>query len=414
MTLSERTSDHNFRAFLWHAVFLAFAQNFTDIDTIIPAMLVEAGGGPVHIGIMSAIMMGGAGLSQLFFAPSLSNRPYKKGFLLIGINSRILSLFALGMMFLYTGIFPAKYLLWAIFFFITIFSLGGAFANISYFDIIGKAISQNRRITFFSTRQAISGIILLCSSLMAKKVLVLSSFPTNYAMMFLIGGAALLTASLGFWFLKENEATVFKIDGLADFFHVMAKELRENNKLLYFLGLINVQGIAVSFLPFVILYAKRTFQTQSGDTGIFLLYKVAGLVTISLFVLLAAQKIRYKPLLYGNVALSVSLALITALAGDTQTVRYIFFFGGIIYSLYYITMNGLLLELSAHHNRAIYTGFLGAGNILPMIFPIASGWIIRAFGFRPFFLLFALIVSSSLYFIGKMMPSSKAGTGPAQ
>ena len=133
MTLSEKTSNHNFYAFLWHAVFLAFAQSFTDIDTIIPAMLVEAGGGPVHIGIMSAIMMGGAGLSQLFFAPSLSNRPYKKGPLLIGINSRIFSLFALGMMFFYTGIFPAKYLLWAIFFFITIFSLGGGVCEYQLF-----------------------------------------------------------------------------------------------------------------------------------------------------------------------------------------------------------------------------------------------------------------------------------------
>jgi MFS family permease len=414
MTLSEKTSNHNFYAFLWHAAFLTFAQNFTDIDTIIPAMLVEAGGGPVHIGIMSAIMMGGAAFSQLFFAPSISNRPYKKGPLLIGINSRILSLFALGTMFLYTSIFPAGYLLWAIFFFITIFSLGGAFANISYFDIIGKAISENRRITFFSTRQAIAGIILLFSSLLAKKVLVLNSFPTNYAMMFLIGGAALLTASLGFWSLKEHEATVLKIEGVADFFHVMAKELRENNKLLYFLGLINVQGIALSFLPFVILYAKRSFQTQSGETGTFLLYKVAGLVIVGLLVLLAAKKIRYRPLLYVNAALSVLLALITAVAESALTLRMIFFLGGVIYSLHSITMNGLFLELSAHHNRAIYTGFLGAGNILPMIFPFAGGWIIREFGFRPFFLLFALIVSSSFYFIARMMPSSRVGIGTAK
>jgi hypothetical protein len=64
MTLSEKTSDHTFYASLRHAVFLPFGQNFTDIDTIIPAMLVEAGGGPVHVGIMSAIMTGGAGLLQ--------------------------------------------------------------------------------------------------------------------------------------------------------------------------------------------------------------------------------------------------------------------------------------------------------------------------------------------------------------
>ncbi len=408
MTLSEKLSNHNFRMFLWHAAFLSFAQNFTDVDTIIPAMLVEAGGGALHIGIMSAILMGGSGLAQLFFAPLISNRPYKKPLLLIGINSRIFSLFILGILFLYTGLFPARWLLWAIFLFMTIFSLGGAFANISYFDIIGKSINPNRRVNFFSTRQVISGIILLFSSLLAKKVIVMTHFPTNYAMMFLIGSAGLLSASWGFWLLKEKEPTIFRIEGLVDYFSVIVDELRQNKRLVYFLGFINVQGIVISFLPFVILYAKRTFQTQSGDTGVFLLCKVAGLVIVGLFVLLAGRKIQYRPLLYLNVLFSLLLALSTAIAGSTLTVRYIFFLGGIAYSLYFITMNGLVLELSANHNRAIYTGFLGAGNILPMIFPLAGGWIIKSFGFRPFFLLFALIVSSSLYFIANITPPANA------
>jgi len=402
MTLSEKISNRNFVAFLWHAVFLAFAQNFTDIDTIIPAMLVEAGGGAVHVGVMSAMIMAGSGVSQLFFAPFISNRPHKKNYLLAGINARIATLFILGAMFVFSGKLPPGLLLWSIFFFIAIFSLGGAFANISYMDIIGKAINQNHRMAFFSTKQAVTGFFLLFSSLLAKKVLTLNSFPINYAFMFLIGGAALLLASGGFWALKEDEETIFRIDSLGEFFRVLAKELRENNRLVYFLGLINVQGIAVSFLPFVILYAKRTFHTGSGDTGSFLLFKVAGLVIVGLIVLLFAGKTRYKPMLYANAAFSVSLAFITSLASDPLVLRLIFFIGGIVFSLYYITMNGLLLEISSHHNRAIYTGFLGAGSILPMLFPFFGGWVIKLFGFPPFFLLFALIVSSSFYFIMKI------------
>lgn len=57
MTLSREIRDHNFLAFPWHAVFLAFAQNFMDVDTVITAMLIESGGGAVHIGIMATIMM---------------------------------------------------------------------------------------------------------------------------------------------------------------------------------------------------------------------------------------------------------------------------------------------------------------------------------------------------------------------
>jgi hypothetical protein len=41
MTLTRNISNHNFYAFLWHAGFLAFAQNFMDVDTVIPAMIIE-------------------------------------------------------------------------------------------------------------------------------------------------------------------------------------------------------------------------------------------------------------------------------------------------------------------------------------------------------------------------------------
>ncbi|MBD3385471.1 hypothetical protein GF407_11170 [candidate division KSB1 bacterium] len=55
MTLPAKTSNHNFYAFLWHSGFPAFAQNVMDVDTIIPAMIIESGGGAIHVGVMAAI-----------------------------------------------------------------------------------------------------------------------------------------------------------------------------------------------------------------------------------------------------------------------------------------------------------------------------------------------------------------------
>jgi MFS family permease len=88
--------------------------------------------------------------------------------------------------------------------------------------------------------------------------------------------------------------------------------------------------------------------------------------------------------------------------GDASTLKYLFILGGIIYSLYSITMNGLLLEVSGAQNRALYTGFAGAGNILPTLFPLAGGLIISYFGFQAFFSLFMIIVSFSFFFIYKI------------
>lgn len=402
MELTKKISSHNFKSFLWHATFLAFAKNFMDVDTIIPSMVVEAGGGALQIGILTAIMMGGSSFTQIFFAPYISNKTFKKKYLLLGINTRVLSLFGLGiLLFLLQGK-QQSYVLWLIFFFITSFSLAGAFTNISYVDIIGKSVNQDKRKTFFSTNQIISGVIVLSSAFLVKRLLEWKEYPVNYAFMFFTGATLLLIATAGFWSIKEVVASRMKISGMKSFFKVLQTELKQNKKLGYFWGYINTQGIAISFLPFIILYAKETFNTQNADTGTFLIYKVTGIVFVSVLVLLGATKIKYNMLLYSNVLLSFFLVFLAFIIKDITSIKYIFVLGGIVFSLFNISMNGLLLEVSENENRALYTGFAGAGNILPAIFPLAGGAIINWYGYQAFFVLFMVIISMAAFFIFKI------------
>jgi len=402
MSVKPEISKHNFNSFLWHAGFLALAQNFMDVDTIVPSMVIESGGRALHIGLMAAIMMGGSSFTQLFFAPYISNQAFKKKFLLAGINIRILSLFALAFILFYLREHQSGSVLWFIFLFITLFSVGGAFANISYTDVFGKVVNEDKRKKFFSAKQIIAGSVVLISAFIAKKILTVAEPPLNFAYMFFIGASLLLTASLGFWKIKEIVSSKLKINGLKDYLNILNIELRQNKKLLYFLGFINTQGIIISFLPFVVLYAKELFSTQSNDTGYFLLFKVIGIVTVSMIVFFVSGRIKYNLLLYLNVALSVMTIIVTMFINDNATLRYIFVFGGVVYSLYSITMNGLLLEVSDKENRALYTGFAGAGYILPAIFPLAGGWIINMAGYQTFFIIIIMIVLSSLYFIHKI------------
>ncbi len=402
MELTKKISNHNFKAFIWHATFLAFAKNFMDVDTIIPSMVVEAGGGALQIGILTAIMMGGSSFTQFIFAPFLSNETYKKKHLLLGINTRVMALSGLGiLLFLLQGN-QHTYVLWLMFFFIATFSFAGAYTNVSYVDIFGKSVSQDKRKTFFSTNQIISGVIVLSSAFLVKRLLDWKEFPVNYAFMFSTGAILLLIATAGFWSIKEVAPSKFKISGMKSFFKVLHTELKQNKKLGYFLGYINTQGIAISFLPFIILYAKETFNTQNADTGTFLIYKVTGIVFVSVLVLLGATKIKYNLLLYSNVLLSLFLVFLAFIIKDVTSIKYIFVLGGIVFSLFSISMNGLLLEVSGNENRALYTGFAGAGNILPAIFPLAGGAIINWLGYHAFFVLFMLIIAMAAFFIFKI------------
>jgi MFS family permease len=400
--LTSKISKRNFYSLLWHAGFLALSRPFMDVDTVIPAMLVDAGGSAVQIGILTAIMMGGSSFTQLIFAPFISNYAYKKKFLLIGINSRILALFGMGVMLFYSASINPANVIWLIFFLISIFSLSGAFANIGYTDIFGKSVLPESRKPFFSLKQVINGVLLFISALLAKKALAIDDYPFNYGYMFFIAFGALFMASLGFWNLKEVVPSKMKVSSPKHFLSLIKSELKSNPRLKYFLGFINTMGISVSLLPFIILYGKEVVGTESSATGWFLLFKIVGSVLTGLILFILAGKYKYRNLLYGSALFSVMMPLLLFIPVHMPALITIFVVGGVVFTAYSISMNGVLLEISGTENRALYTGIAGAGNILPAIFPLLSGWIIKNYGFEPFFIMYSLTILTSLYFIYKL------------
>jgi MFS-type transporter involved in bile tolerance (Atg22 family) len=277
--------------------------------------------------------------------------------------------------------------------------VGGAFSNISYTDILGKSLFENSRKPFFSIRLVVNGTILFSSAFLARHLLNSESYPANYSNMFFVGFIALSIASLGFWNIKEVVPSKMQVKGPHHFFQLIRKELKENNKLFYFLGFINTMGISSALLPFMILYAKGHFDADEINIGNLLLFKVIGGVLTGLLLFLFSRKFKYRDLLYLNTLLALSAPLLMLLMPSISTLNVVFFLGGIVFASYSITMNGVLLEVTGRTNRALYTGIAGAGNILPAIFPLLGGWIIQQFGFLPFLLLFMVVVLFSFYFI---------------
>ncbi len=401
-TLNISVSRHNFYSFLIHGIFLALAQNFMDIDTIIPSMLIESGGSSLHIGFLTAIMLGGSSFTQLFFAPYLQNKGFKKRYLLLGINSRIASLAGLSLLFFFFMSFTGDVCIVFIFVLITVFSFSGAFANISYTDILGKSVLPDARKSFFSLRQILTGSGVLISSFFARKVLMSHQFPVNYAFMLLIAAVFLSLASIGFWRIKETLSSGYKINGLKAFLHAVRREIQSNSRLKYYLGFVNTLGISVAILPFLILYAKEYFQVDSSQIGKFLIFKVFGVVLTGMLLFILSNRIKYRFLLYSSVLLTLFIPSFVMASHSASGFSFVFILGGVIYALYTVSINGVLLEVSDNQNRALYTGLAGAGNILPTLFPISAGWVIQSYGFNIFFIIFMAFVASSLIFIYKL------------
>lgn len=401
--MEAKTSKWNFKSFLWHAVFLSLAANFMDVNTIVPSMIISLGGNSIHLGFLTAIMIGGASFMQLIFSFALSNEAYKKKWLLLGINIRIVTLVSLAALFFFSNQLSDTFTFISLFVLITIFSFSGSFANVSYIDLNGKIIAASERKPFFSLKQVVSSIGLLVSAVLARYLLKNTEFPDNYSLLFLIASVFLFVASFGFYALKERVASTNKRRRFKDFLVQMPKEIYKNRNLKNYLLIINTLGLGVSLLPFVILLAKDKFDFTAALIGNFVLYSTLGMLIGSTVLYFLAKRFSYKKVLMFNVFIGASLPLLAlALTGNEFWFLGVFILSGIFVSTYKISVNGMLIEISNNENRTFYAGIAGAGNIFTMIFPMIAGYFISFTGFTGVFIFMSISMFSSIFFIRKL------------
>ncbi|MBW2364203.1 MAG: MFS transporter [Deltaproteobacteria bacterium] len=403
MELSEKNSKNNFKAFIWHSAFLALASNFMDVDTIIPSMLIKAGGGSVLLGILTAIMLGGSSLFQLVFAGFLSNQTFKKKYLLIGINVRVVALLFLALLFFKSHFLSNDLIILFIFLLISLFSFSGSYANVSYIDIMGKSIRDTKRRKFFSTKQVINSIGIFTSALVVRELLKYYEYPINYSVLFLCAGILLLIASLGFWKIREVKSLVKSQKGFVEFFTLIPSEIRKNPNLKYYLLIINSLGLGLSLLPFLILFAKENFGLSYGLIGNFLLFRTIGMLGAGLFLFKYSNRFQYKNLLKFSLILAALFPVVSLLLRYAVSVyQLIFIFTGVFFAVYMVAINGVLLEISTNENRAVYAGISGAGNILTTLFPLFAGVLISLLGYNVVFITVSLVILMSYIFVTKL------------
>jgi MFS family permease len=352
MTLDLKTSRHNFRAYLWHAVFLALTTNFIDMDTVLPSMIIKAGGGPIHIGLITAILLGGTSFFQLFFSGFLSKSPEKKKYLLSGIHLRILSLISLGILLFNYDRINSTAIFIIIILVILVFAVSGAFANVSYVDILGKSMLQDSRKRFFSLKQLISGIGILLSAFIVREILRFLDFPVNYAILFIGAGILLLIGSAGFWKIHEIPPASVRKKNIGSLFKSIPGELRRNPNLRYYIILINGLGLGISLLPFLIVFARDRIGLTDLQVGNYLLFRVTGMVLLGFILFKISTRFIYKQvmiasILFGSIIPVLSLLLIRF----PQFFQYIFILNGFFFTSYKVAQDGILVEISDENNR---------------------------------------------------------------
>ncbi len=403
--MKDSTQRRNYTGFLIHALFLALTMNFIDVNTVVPSMIGELGGNAFHLGLLSAIMVGGTSFMQLVFAGFINHLPRKKPALLVGIYLRVSALMSLGFFLLNLGS-EASWKIWAVILLMTTFSFSGSFANISYTDLMGRAVPAEKRKTLIMNKQLISSVGIIISSVLVKLILSYYAYPVNYSYLFIIGSSLLLLGTSGFWMIREPVALSSVNTEKKRSISLFMKALKEDRNLRFYLLWINLSGVIMSSIPFLIMFGRTQFEVDGSTVGTFLLFQMIGGLVTTTALNLFYKKEQYRPLLYLFIIVAAATPVLALLLkGSVSTYMFLFLFTGASSQLYKIVQPGILLEISTDENRSLYAGLSGAGAIMNIVFPVAAGAVVTLIGYEGVFILTSLYILSGFIAARKIICS---------
>jgi MFS family permease len=385
--------NRNYMGFLWHAIFLSLTTTFTEVNTVIPALILSLGGSSFHVGIVSAIVIGLPVVTKLFFSSFLSSRKNKKPYLLLGINLRVLALISIAVTLIYYKSFSFIVILLLLYFELLVFSVGGAFASLPYVYLLGS-LSKKLRINFFTRRQMISSVGMLLSVIIARYILSNWSYPTQYVILFSISASALFVASLGFWQVKEKPSEIGEKVYLKDILQGLPSLLKKDKNFAFFLIYSNIMGAALALTPFYIGFAKNTFTLDGNILSSVLLIQISGMFVASFIYPKIIHKKGFKGILKFRIYIHFFLPLVAVYIvnkGSLIAYLFIFFFIGFIISARLVSEDAALIELSNESNRVIYSALAGTLTIAIIIMPFVLGALISLFGYEKLFIVSSLL-----------------------
>ncbi len=393
----------NYFGFLWHAVFLSITITFTEVNTVIPAMILQIGGGELQVGIASAIMIGVPLIAQLNFSGFLHGRARKKPYMLLGINLRILSLILIALTMLSIARLSVFQGLLIIYSELLLFTVSGAFASVSYVDLIGKSFSAELRRRFFTRKQIISSVGILVSALIARQVLAATSYPVSYGVLFFAAGGVLLIASAGFW--RIYEPSVQKRSKSAGYLKTLASlpgVLKRDPNLRTYLFYLNSVGIHVALIPFYVSLAKLRYSLDPALAGNLMFFQISGMVVSSLLWPRVVRRGGFRAMLriWSGFSFVLPLAAL-GIAWFLPMPFYLmlFFFVGVVVSARTVSRDAITVELSTEENRVLYAGIIGTLNLSIVVVPILLGTLIAALGYPVVFVAAAFASLLSFCFL---------------
>ena len=401
-----REQKLSYTGFLVHGIFLALAVTFTEINTVLPALIIQSGGAEIHIGILTTIMVGLPLVSQLLFSPFLQSRKRKKPFLLLGIYARTSVFYLIGFLLFSAERFSTAAVLILIYCGLIVFTLSGAFAGITYVSLIGSSIPQMLRSRFFLRKQFFWSIGVFISGLITRFVITGTEGFSRYGLLFILAASMLALGSCGFWLISEKPEDNLDRKRVS-IFRSMAELLSTDKTFRNYALTANLLSSSIVMIPFYVKIFITEFGIDTGFVGNIVLLQIGGMILSNFLWPRIIRPLGFKGILRTQAVLgAVMPVLLVILVVSGLGFRVIFIIVPILGAMsgaQKMSSEAVLVQISPDEKRPLYSGIYGALNLTSALFPIAAAALISVAGWKVVFPAAALLPLAALISISRMV-----------
>ena len=378
----------SYTGFLIHGIFLALAVTFTEINTVLPALIIQSGGSEIHIGILTTIMVGLPLISQLLFSPFLQSREKKKPYLLLGIYARVSAFYLIGFLLFASGSFSTAAVLILIYCGLIIFTLSGAFAGITYVSLIGSSIPQQLRNKFFLRKQFFWSIGVFISGFITRFVVSNMEGLNTYGLLFILAASMLALGSTGFWLISEKPAEVKK-KKRESIFKSMSVILSKDKTFRNYAITANLLSSSIVMIPFYMKIFISEYDIDGSFIGNIVLLQIGGMILSNFLWPRIIKPLGFKGLLRIQAVLGTVMPLLMVILVFSGTgYRVIFFIVPVLGAMsgaHKMSSEAVLVQISPDDKRPLYSGIYGALNLTSAVFPLAAAALISITDWRIIF-----------------------------
>lgn len=397
----------NFFALLGDYIGFGLAMTFVGFTTTLPDYVARLTSSKVVVGLFTTVSDGAWLLPQIFFANFLLDKPRKKRYILLGgaIGRPLLFLYAAGLML---GLARNPALALALLFVVQAIFLGSdALAAVAWFDVLAKAMPEERRGRLIGVGQALNGLLAVGAGAVIARLLGDTGppFPQNYAAIFALGGLFLLFSLVSLFFVVEPEEPVAeKRPGWSSYFAQLFRTLAQDRLFRRVIAVRLLAGFDLLASGFYILFARNELGLPPSTVGLYAAAQTAGSILGSIAFGTLSEKAGSHRVVQAATAIGLVAPLIGLVlfllgvrGGAVLPVVYaaVFLAVGAVGNAYMLGYVNLVLRLSPALDRPAYVGLFNSAGGLLVVLPAVGGLILQKTSYGVLFAIVVIAVAAS-------------------